>query len=41
MQMVNAFVEQAKGYWGSWGPTGELMHLGVEAWAQMQRAYIR
>ena len=40
-QMVNTFVEQAKGYWGLWGPTGEAMRLGVEAWAQMQRAYIR
>ncbi len=40
-QMVNTFVEQAKGYWGMWGPTGEAMRLGVEAWAQMQRAYIQ
>ena len=40
-QMVNTFVEQAKGYWGLWGPTGETMHLRVEYWAQMQQAYIQ
>ena len=40
-QMVNTFIEQAKGYWGMWGPTGEAMRLAVEAWAQMQRSYIQ
>jgi hypothetical protein len=40
-QMVNTFAEQARGYWGLWGPTGEAMRLGVESWARMQRAYIQ
>ena len=40
-QMVNTFAEQARAYWGLWGPPGEAMGQGVEAWAQMQRAYIQ
>lgn len=40
-QMVNTFAEQAKSYWGLWGPPGEAMGQGVEAWAQMQRTYIQ
>jgi hypothetical protein len=40
-QMVNTFAEQARAYWGMWGPPGEAMGQGVEAWAQMQRAYIQ
>jgi hypothetical protein len=39
-QMVNTFAQQAKDYWSLWGPPGEAMGQGVEAWAQMQRAYI-
>jgi hypothetical protein len=39
-RVVNTFAEQAKGYWGLWGPPGEAMGQGVKAWAQMQRAYI-
>jgi len=40
-QMVDSFAEQAKAFWRSWGPTGEPMVQGIEAWAQMQRAYIQ
>jgi hypothetical protein len=40
-KMVDSFAEQAKAFWRSWGPTGEPMVQGVEAWAQMQRAYIQ
>ena len=40
-QMVNTFAEQAKSYWGLWGPPGEAMGQGVEAWAQMQHTYIQ
>ncbi|MBV9452858.1 MAG: hypothetical protein JOZ19_01860 [Rubrobacter sp.] len=40
-QMVNTFEKQAKSYWGLWGPPGEAMGQGVEAWAQMQRTYIQ
>ena len=39
-QMVNIFAQQAKGYWELWGPPGEAMGWGVEAWAQMQRVCI-
>ncbi len=40
-QMVNTFAEQAKSYWGLWGPPGEAMGQGVDAWAELQRAYIQ
>ena len=40
-QMVNTFAEQAKTFWRSWGPTGEPMVQGIEAWTQMQRGYIQ
>jgi hypothetical protein len=40
-KMVDSFAEQAKAFWRSWGPTGEPMVQGVEAWAQMQCAYIQ
>ena len=40
-QMVNTFAQQAKSYWRLWGPPGEAMGQGVEAWAQMQRTYIQ
>ena len=40
-KMVDSFAEQAKAFWRSWGPTGEPMVQGIEAWAQMQRAYIQ
>lgn len=40
-QMVNTLAENAKAYWGLWGPTGEPMVRGVEAWAEMQRAYLQ
>lgn len=39
-QMVNTFAEQAKTYWRMWGPPGEPMMNGIDAWADMQRAYI-
>jgi hypothetical protein len=40
-QMVDSFAEQAKTFWRSWGPTGDPMVQGIEAWAQMQRGYIQ
>ncbi len=40
-QMVNTFAEQAKMVWRMWGPAGEPMVRGIEAWAEMQRAYIQ
>ena len=40
-KMVDSFAEQAKTFWRSWGPTGEPMVQGIEAWAQMQRAYLQ
>ena len=39
-QMVNTFADQAKAYWGLWGPRGEPMILGIDAWAEMQRATV-
>ena len=39
-QLVNTFAEQAKAYWQLWGPLGEPMVRGVEAWAEVQRSYI-
>jgi hypothetical protein len=40
-RMVNMFAEQAKMFWRMWGPAGEPMVRGIEAWAEMQRAYIQ
>jgi hypothetical protein len=40
-QMVNTFAEQAKTFWRSWGPAGEPMVQGIEAWAQMQHSFIQ
>jgi hypothetical protein len=40
-QMVDTFAEQAKVYWGLWGPLDEPMVRGVDAWAEMQRAYVQ
>ena len=40
-QMVNTFADQAKAYWSMWGPLGEPMILGIEAWAEMQRATVQ
>ena len=40
-QMVNTFAEQAKMFWRMWGPAGEPMVRGIEAWAEMQRAYLQ
>jgi hypothetical protein len=40
-RMVDTFAQNAKAYWGSWGPLGEPMVRGVEAWAQMQRTYLQ
>jgi hypothetical protein len=38
---VNTFAEQAKAYWRLRGPLGEPMARGVDAWAEMQRAYVQ
>ena len=40
-QMVDTFAQQARVYWRMWGPLGEPMARGVEAWAEMQRAIIQ
>ena len=40
-QMVNTFAQNAKAYWRFWGPMGAPMVQSIEAWEQMQRAYIR
>ena len=39
-QMVETFAQNAKTYWRLWGPLGEPMVRGVDAWAEMQRSYI-
>jgi hypothetical protein len=39
-QMLEAFAEQAKAYWGLWGPMGEHMVRTVDSWARQQRSYI-
>ncbi len=31
-QMVDTFAEQAKMFWRMWGPAGEPMVRGIEAW---------
>jgi hypothetical protein len=40
-QMVDTFAENAKLYWKMWGPQGEPMIRGIDAWAEMQRAYVQ
>ena len=40
-RMVDAFAEQAKVFWRMWGPPGKPMIRGIEAWAEMQHAYIQ
>ena len=40
-QMVDTFAEQAKLYWRMWGPQGEPVIRGIDAWAEMQRAYVQ
>ncbi len=40
-QMVDTFADQAKAYWRMWGPQGEPMVRGIDAWAEMQRASIQ
>jgi hypothetical protein len=39
--MVHGFAENAKFYWRMWGPLGEPMVHSVDAWAEMQRGYLR
>jgi len=39
-QLLDSVAEQAKAFWRSWGPPGEPMVRGIEAWAEIQRAYI-
>jgi hypothetical protein len=39
-QMVDTFARNAKAYWELWGPLGEPMARGVDAWAEMQRGYV-
>jgi hypothetical protein len=39
--MVTGAAESAKFYWRMWGPLGEPMVYGIDAWADMQRQYLR
>ena len=39
--MINAFAENTKRYCRWWGPLGEPMIRGVDAWAEAQRGYLR
>jgi hypothetical protein len=39
-QLVDTFAEQAKSYWRLWGPMGEAMVQSIDAWAQVQHAYL-
>jgi hypothetical protein len=40
-QVVDTFAENAKVYWRMWGPQGEPMVCAIDAWAEMQRAYLQ
>ncbi len=40
-QMVDTFAENAKSYWRMWGPQGEPIIRGIDAWAEVQRAYVQ
>ena len=40
-QMVDTFAENAKSYWRMWGAQGEPVVRGIDAWAEMQRAYVQ
>lgn len=40
-RMVDAFAEQAKSYWRSWGMMGEHMVRNVDSWAKHQRSYVQ
>ncbi len=40
-QMLNTFAQQAKSYWRMWGPAGEPMISGIDAWTEMQRAQLK
>ena len=40
-QMLNTFAEQTKAYWKLWGPLGEPMVQGMDAWVQMQHAHLQ
>ena len=37
---VNSFSEEAKAYWGLWGPLGEPMVRVIDAWTEQQRSYL-
>ena len=39
--MINAFAENTKLYYRSWGPLGEPMIRSIDAWAEAQRGYLR
>ena len=40
-QMVDTFAENAKVYWQMWDPQAEPVIRGIDAWAEMQRAYVQ
>ncbi len=39
--MVNFYAESAKTYWRMWGPLGEPMVRGLDAWAEAQHGYLQ
>ena len=39
-RMLDTFTDQAKAYWGLWGPMGEHMVRTVDSWARQQRSYL-
>jgi hypothetical protein len=39
--MATAYADAGKLYWKLWGPLGEPAIPGIDAWAEMQRAYLQ
>ena len=39
-QMVSTFAFSVKAYWALWGPLGQPMIEGVDAWKRIQHAYL-
>lgn len=39
--MVKTAAENARAYWKLWGPIGEPMIRSIDAWAEMQLAYLQ
>ncbi len=39
--VVTAYADAGRLYWKLWGPLGEPAIRGLDAWAEMQRAYFQ